>query len=234
MTRRNKKQKSPDNPKTKFVVIGIIGAVIVGIISYGIIDPDSFIVGNSLDSHLSFDPNKNYPFLGSPSAPVTIVEFGDYQCPFCQKWNKQTKPSIVKDFIETGKAKLIFIDFTIVGPDSMKAHTGSYCAGEQELYWKYHDYLYANQGHENDGWVNSENLKLLVKGIDGIDIELFSQCLDSGKYEEKVRDNKKTAKKAGAKSTPSFVVVGPSGEAIPIIGAQPYTVFQKTIERLLV
>ncbi|WP_428327238.1 DsbA family protein [Nitrosopumilus sp.] len=233
MTKRNKKSKSSDNPKTKFVVMGIIGAIVIGIVSFGIISPDSFIVGNSSDSHLSLDPNASYPILGSPSAPVTIVEFGDYQCPFCQKWNMQTKPSIVKNFIETGKAKLIFIDYTIIGPDSIKAHAGSYCAGDQGKYWEYHDYLYSKQGHENNGWVNSENLKLLVRDMDGIDIESFSQCLDSGKYEEKVRNNKNIATKAGVDSTPSFVIVGPSEEAIPITGAQPYTVFERTIEELL-
>ncbi|MCH7967320.1 MAG: DsbA family protein [Thaumarchaeota archaeon] len=233
MTKRNKKLKPSGNPKTKFITLGIIAAVIIGVVSFGIMSPDSFIVGNSLDSHLSLDPENGSPILGSPSAPVTIVEFGDYQCPFCQKWNIQTKPAIVKNFIETGKANLIFVDLAIIGPDSIKAHAGSYCADEQGLYWKYHDYVYANQGHENDGWANSQNLKLLVSGIDGMDTDSFAQCLDSGKYEQRVKDNKKIATNAGARSTPSFVIVGPSGDAIPISGAQPYSVFKKVIEDML-
>ena len=233
MTKRNKKKKSSENPKTKFIIFGIIAAIIVGIVSYGIVSPDSFVVGNSLDKHLSLDPPNGSPILGSPSAPVTIVEFGDYQCPFCQKWNSQTKPAVVKNLIETGKANLIYVDLAIIGPDSIKAHAGSYCADEQGLYWKYHDYLYANQGHENDGWTNSQNLKLLVAGIDGMDTNSFAQCLDSGKYEQLVKDNKKIATDAGARSTPSFVIVGPTGDAIPISGSQPYSVFQKAVEDML-
>ncbi len=234
MTKRNRKPKPTGNSKTKFITIGIIGAIIVGVVSYGVVNPDSFVVGNSLDKHLSLDPKKSSPILGSPSAPVTIVEFGDYQCPFCQKWNIQTKPAIVKNLIETGKANLIYVDLAIIGPDSIKAHAGSYCADEQGLYWQYHDYVYANQGHENNGWANSKNLKLLVSGIDGMDVDSFTQCLDSGKYEQRVIDNKKIASDAGARSTPSFIIVGPSGDAVPISGAQPYSVFQKVIDDMLV
>lgn len=233
MTKRNKKTESSENPKTKFIILGIIGAIIIGIVSFGVVSPDSFVVGNSLDKHLSLDPKSGSPILGSPSAPVTIVEFGDYQCPFCQKWNVQTKPTIVKNLIETGKANLIYVDLAIIGPDSIKAHAGSYCADEQGLYWQYHDYVYANQGHENNGWANSKNLKLLVSGIDGMDTDSFAQCLDSGKYEQRVKDNKKIATDAGARSTPSFVVVGPNGDAVPISGAQPYSVFQKAVEDML-
>jgi len=233
MTKRNKKIESSENPKTKFVILGIIGAIIIGIVSFGVVSPDSFVVGNSLDKHLSLDPKSGSPILGSPSAPVTIVEFGDYQCTFCQKWNVQTKPTIVKNLIETGKANLIYVDLAIIGPDSIKAHAGSYCADEQGLYWQYHDYVYANQGHENNGWANSKNLKLLVSGIDGMDTDSFAQCLDSGKYEQRVKDNKKIATDAGARSTPSFVVVGPNGDALSISGAQPYSVFQKAVEDML-
>lgn len=234
MTKRNKKLKPSENSKTKFITLGIIGAIIVGVVSFGIVSPDSFIVGNSLDSHLSLDPGDGSPILGSSSAPVTIVEFGDYQCPFCQKWNIQTKPTIVTNFIETGKANLIYVDLAIIGPDSIKAHAGSYCADEQGLYWQYHDYLYANQGHENDGWANSQNLKLLVADIDGMNVDSFAQCLDSGKYEQRVNDNKKIATDAGARSTPSFVIVAPSGDSISISGAQPYGAFKKAIEDMLV
>jgi len=233
MTKRNKKIEPSENPKTKFIILGIIGAIIIGIVSFGVVSPDSFVVGNSLDKHLSLDPKSGSPILGSPSAPVTIVEFGDYQCPFCQKWNVQTKPTIVKNLIETGKANLIYVDLAIIGPDSIKAHAGSYCADEQGLYWQYHDYVYANQGHENNGWANSKNLKLLVSGIDGMDTDSFAQCLDSGKYEQRVKDNKKIATDAGARSTPSFVVVCPNGDAVPISGAQPYSVFQKAVEDML-
>lgn len=232
MTKRNPKSNQSKTPKTKFMILGIIGAIIIGIVSIGVVSPDSFVVGNSLDKHLSLDTRNGSPILGSPSAPVTIVEFGDYQCPFCQKWNVQTKPSVVKNLIETGKANLVYVDLAIIGPDSIKAHAGSYCADEQGLYWKYHDYLYANQGHENNGWANPNNLKFLVSGIDGIDVDQFSTCLDSGKYEKRVNDNTKIARDSGARSTPSFIVIGPSGNGISVTGAQPYGVFQQIVDEM--
>ncbi len=125
MTRRNKKIKSSGNSKTKFVILGIVAAIIIGGISFVAMNPDSLTVDNSKTS-LSLDTQNGSPVLGSPDAPVTIVEFGDYQCPFCQRWNTNTKPPIVDNFIETGKAKLVFVDLAIIGPDSQKAHAGSY------------------------------------------------------------------------------------------------------------
>ena len=233
MTRRNRKSKSSGNSKTKFIILGIIAAIIIGGISFVAMNPDTLTVDTSQNNQLSLNTQSGSPVLGSLSAPVTIVEFGDYQCPFCQRWNTNTKPPIVENFIETGKAKLVYVDLAIIGRDSLKAHAGSYCADEQGLYWQYHDYLYANQGHENNGWTNSNNLKLLVSGIDGLDTDLFAQCLDSGKYEQRVNDNTKIAREAGARSTPSFIIIGPSGNSVSITGAQPYSVFQQAIEDML-
>lgn len=233
VTKINRKSNSSNNSKSKFIIIGVIVAVIIGGISFASLNPDVMKDSDIQSTHLSLDTRSGSPMLGSPDAPVTIVEFGDYQCPFCQKWNIQTKPAIVKNLIETGKTNLIYVDLAIIGRDSIKAHAGSYCADEQGLYWKYHDYLYANQGHENNGWANQNNLKLLVSGIDGMDVNQFSKCLDSGKYEKRVNDNTKIARDSGARATPSFIVIGPSGNAIPVTGAQPYGVFQQIVEDMI-
>jgi len=232
MTKKNKKQKSTGKPIAKFVVFGIIGVIIVAGLSYVALNPDSVKANNSSQS-LTLDTQNGSPLLGSPDAPVTIIEFGDYQCPFCKMWNTNTKPAVEKNLIETGKANLIYVDFAIIGPDSIKAHAGSYCAAEQGLYWQYHDYIYANQGHENDGWAKTQNLKLLASGITGIDSESFSKCLDSGKYEQRIRDNTNIARDSGARSTPSFIIIGPTGEAVTITGAQPYTVFRQAVDNMI-
>lgn len=223
-----KNMNSPRQNKTKFVVGGIIAIIVIGIAI-------AVSMGGSEEgvSRLSIDTSKGSPTLGSDTAQVTIVEFGDYQCPFCRKWNLETKPLVEKNYIDTGKARLIYVDFPIVGPDSIKAHAGSYCAAEQGLYWQYHDFLYANQGHENSGWTSANNLKTLVSGINGLDQNLFSQCIDSGKYEDRVKENKNIATKNGARSTPSFIIIGPDGNVVPIAGAQPYSTFQKTIDEML-
>ncbi|MDH3340381.1 MAG: DsbA family protein [Nitrosopumilus sp.] len=232
MGKRSKKAKPSENPKTKFIIIGIVVAVIIiGIVTISA-NPDSIKVDNPRATKLSLDTRSGSPVLGDASSPVTIVEFGDYQCPFCKRWNENTKPAIERNLIETGKASLIYVDFAIIGPDSITIHAGSYCAAEQDLYWEYHDYAYANQGHENDGWANSENLKLLVSGIDGLDADSFNACLDSKKYEQRIKDNKKIASDAGARSTPSFIVIPQEGQAEMITGAQPYGAFKAVIDEM--
>ena len=207
-------------------------AVIVAGIAVVSMNPDSIKADNPRATKLSLDTRSGSPVLGDTSSPVTIVEFGDYQCPFCKRWNENTKPTIERNLIETGKASLIYVDYPIIGPDSMTIHAGSYCTAEQDLYWEYHDFAYANQGHENDGWANSENLKLLVIGIDGLDADSFNECLDSKKYEQRVNDNKKIASNAGARSTPSFIIVPRDGQAEMITGAQPYGAFKAVIDEM--
>ena len=208
-----------------------MAVIIIGIVTISA-NPDSIKVDNPRATKLSLDTRSGSPVLGDASSPVTIVEFGDYQCPFCKRWNENTKPAIERNLIETGKASLIYVDFAIIGPDSITIHAGSYCAAEQDLYWEYHDYAYANQGHENDGWANSENLKLLVSGIDGLDADSFNACLDSKKYEQRIKDNKKIASDAGARSTPSFIVIPQEGQAEMITGAQPYGAFKAVIDEM--
>jgi len=230
MGKKSRKTKPSEPSKTKFIIIGIIAAVIVGGIAAVTMNPDLITAENPNPTKLSLDTRSGSPVLGDISSPVTIVEFGDYQCPYCKKWNENTKPAIEKSLIETGKASLIYVDFPIIGPDSITIHAGSYCAAEQGLYWEYHDFVYANQGHENDGWANSENLKMLVLGIDGLDTDLFDECLDSKKYEQRINDNKKIASDAGARSTPSFIIISPDGTAETITGAQPYGAFKTIID----
>lgn len=223
-----KGKKEPKSSKSKLVGIGIIvaiGAIIVAIAATGGI--------NLSPAKTALNTNNGSPPLGSDSAPVTIIEFGDYQCPFCKKWNDETKPLIEKNYIETGKAKLVFIDLPIIGSDSPKVHASSYCADEQGLYWKYHDFLYSNQGGENDGWARGERLKQLAATLPGLDMDKFSQCVDSGKYDGRVNDNKNMAIKSGASSTPSFIIIGPDKTATAIGGAQPYSVFQSVLDEKL-
>ncbi|MDH5463186.1 MAG: DsbA family protein [Nitrosopumilus sp.] len=233
MGKRNRKTKPSKNPKTKFMIIGIIAVVIAVGVAATAMNPDSIKADHTKSTKLSLDTRGGSPVLGDASSPVTIVEFGDYQCPFCKRWNENTKPAIEKNLIETGKASLIYVDFPIIGPDSITIHAGSYCAGEQGLYWEYHDFVYANQGHENGGWARSENLKLLVSGIDGLNTDSFNECLDSKKYEQRINDNKKIASDAGARSTPTFIVISQDGAAEMITGAQPYGTFQVLVDEML-
>lgn len=223
-----KEGKPARKSKSKFIGIGIIAAIAA------IIGVSAATGGINLSPTLtSVDTTNASPILGSESAPVTIIEFGDYQCPYCQKWNQNTKPLVEQEYIRTGKVNLIYVDFPIVGPDSLDAHAGSYCADEQGLYWEYHDFVYKNQGHENNGWAHAENLKDLVAMMPGLDYEKFNSCLDSGKYDDRVQNNKNIATKTGAKSTPTFMIIGQGKSGTQISGAQPYSVFQSVINEKL-
>ena len=172
------------------------------------------------------------PLLGSPSAPVTIIEFGDYQCPSCKKWFLVTKPVIIENLIDTGKANLIFVDIAFLGKDSLPAAEATYCAEDQGKYWEYHGFLYSNQVGVDTGWANSDNLKGYAYNL-GLDVDLFESCLDSGKYEKRVRFNTDEAVRNVVASTPTFIIVSSNGEQQTIVGAQPYTVFEKVIESML-
>ncbi len=110
------------------------------------------------------------PILGGANAPVTLVEFGDYQCHFCNVFFHSTEDEILTNYVETGKVKMIFKDYNIIGSDSVNTSYGAHCANEQGLFWEYHDILYTNWTGENNGWASSENLLKFAEKI-GLDVE---------------------------------------------------------------
>ena len=172
------------------------------------------------------------PVLGLETASVTIIEMGDYQCEMCKRWNDNTRPKIIENFIDTGKANLVFIDLPILGSDSLTAAEASYCANDQGKYWDYHVTLYNYQGHMNSGWASSDRLKAIAFNLD-MNMDEFEECLDSSKYEERIELNAKKAKSGGVNSTPTFVIVNSVGDQQKIIGAQPYSVFESVLNSLL-
>ena len=173
------------------------------------------------------------PLLGSQTAPVTIIEMGDYQCEMCKRWYEESRPKIIENFIDTGKANMFFIDYPILGPDSALAAEATYCADDQGKYWDYHIILYDYQGHMNSGWANYDRLKSFAFNLD-LNMDEFGECLDSSKYDERVKLNWQKASAGGANSTPTFIIVNTeTGNEEKIVGAQPYSVFEKTINSLL-
>ena len=179
---------------------------------------------------VNFDIPQFARFHGSDSAPVSLVEFGDYQCPFCKRFFDQTEPQIMTDYVESGKTKFYFLDVSIVGADSLTLGQGAWCADEQGKYWEYHDYMYSNQGQENSGWGTPEKVKVLAKNISGLDAEQFNSCLDSKKYELQSQQLTKLAEQVGLTGTPTMFVGDSARGYIKITGAQPYSVYQQVID----
>ena len=170
--------------------------------------------------------------LGSSNAPITVIEFGDYQCFFCNKFFHNTEAEIVKNYVNTGKVKIIFKDFTIIGPDSLIAAHATHCANEEGKFWEYHDILYANWTGENNGWASLDNLHKFAKQI-GLGEKAFSDCMSSGRYNSVVEQSNLDAKTLGLTGTPDFFIIGTDNTVEKIVGAQPYGVFEKIFESKL-
>ena len=168
------------------------------------------------------------PILGNPDAPITIVEWGDYQCTYCHAFYKNSKDSLIKEYVDTGKVNFVFRDFPLNGPDSVLAAEASYCANDQGKYWEYHDELYKNWAGEKTGWVNRNSLDQFAVTV-GIDAAQFDKCLDDKKYEQKVLDNQKFGERIGINATPSFLIFD-SKNGTKIIGAQPFSVFKQVLD----
>lgn len=210
----------------------VLVAIIAGVVG-AVSSSSSETVNLDMErSHGTISTAMGSPILGDPSAPITIVEFGDYQCHQCYNWFHNTKPAITKEYIETGKVNLVFVDMAFLGRDSPKAAQASYCAEDQGMYWEYHDVLYNLQEDKIDnGWANSERLKAIALSL-GIDMELFESCLDSGKYSKRVQYNTQQAREHGVRGTPGFFIVGPDGQQ-QIGGAQPFSVFKQILDSMI-
>lgn len=170
------------------------------------------------------------PILGNPSAPITILEWGDYQCTFCYRFHDTTLNTLEQDYIQTGKVNLVFKDFPLNGPDSVLAAEASYCAHDQGKYWEYHDELYKNWGGEKTGWITRWSLNAFGSTV-GLDLEQFNQCLDEHKYQDKVDLLYEFGREIGIDATPSFLIF--NGEKIiKIRGNQPLETFLRTIDEL--
>ena len=168
---------------------------------------------------------KDGPSKGSDKAPVTLIEFSDFQCSFCRKFWQTTLPEIEKKYIKTGKVKFVYRHLAILGKHSMATAQAAECAGEQGKFWEYHDKLFASAGSPlafTDG-----KLKGYTKEL-GLKSENFNRCLDSGKYFKKVDGETATGGFLGARGTPAFFLNGQL-----MVGAQPFEVFEAAIEKEL-
>jgi protein-disulfide isomerase len=220
------------NKKGGILGIIIISIIIVIVASMPSSNNEIFDV-DMTRTHGSISTALGSPILGDPLAPITIVEFGDYQCHQCYNWFHNTKPMIMRDYIETGKANLVFVDFAFLGKDSPKAAQATYCADDQNMYWEYHNSLYNSQESKIDnGWASSERLKAFAFNLN-LDMELFNECLDSEKYSKRVQYNSQQARDNGVRGTPGFFIVGSDYDQQQIGGAQPFSVFQIILDSMI-
>jgi protein-disulfide isomerase len=171
------------------------------------------------------------PMLGSKDAALTIVEFTDYQCPFCQRFHLETFPELKKEYIDTGKVRFYSRDLPLdsMHPNAMRAAMAARCANDQGQFWKIRDIMGANPGQlDIESLVaDAANLKL--------DTAAFRSCVDSGKYKGAVQTDILEAMKIGADGTPTFVIGKTTADGVDgevLVGAQPFGIFDQKLKQL--
>jgi len=178
----------------------------------------------------------NDPIRGDPNAPITIIEFSDFQCPFCARFHVQTLPLLLEEYIDTGKVNLVYRDFPIqsIHPNALPAAVAAECANEQGNYWEYHDTLFEKQS----GWSrldsNSAISTFSQYATDiGLEQQQFDSCLGSGKYLEEVQGDLSDGRDYDITGTPGFFIGNEEIGFVKINGAQPFDSFQRIIDAQL-
>ncbi len=172
------------------------------------------------------------PILGDPNAPITLVEFGDYQCHYCNVFFQTIEDDIIKNYVKTGKVKMIFKDYNIIGPDSINASHGAHCANEQGVFWEYHDILYSNWTGENNGWASARNLTIFAEEVNA-DMDKWTQCMNEKSHSITINESNNDARALELTGTPAFFVINSEGKVSKLFGAQPFEVFKKIFDKEL-
>jgi len=189
-------------------------------------------VGKIVVPELRPRPMADFNAMGDPDAPVVIVGFSDFQCPYCRVFADETEPLIVQGHVETGE---VYFEYRSLGnfisdnigrgrTESRDSAEAAYCAGDQNKFWEYKDIVYANWLGEDVGSFTPKRLVAFAETLD-LDMEQFRECFEGGKYRDLVMQDQRDGASEGINSTPSFLINGKL-----VVGAQPYSVFLQEIE----
>lgn len=148
-------------------------------------------------------PQANGTFMGDPNAPVKVVEYSDFKCIHCRNFWEDQEQQLIEDYIATGKVYFEYVPLSFVRADSLNATLGAYCALEQDAFWTYHDYLFANYDAEA-----TEPMLIAIAEKAGLDTAAFKRCFNSGDYRQQATDNASEASALGVTGTPTFSVNG--------------------------
>lgn len=231
--------EQPQLDKTKFFIPAaiIVAALIIsgtifytsGGLSNGTANIDNTAPGINQGETVKVSVDDD-PFLGPKNAKVVLVEFSDFQCPFCRKFWEETFSQIKKEYIDTGKVKFVYRDFPLdFHPQAKNSAEAAQCANEQGKFWEFHDKIFEEQDKKGEGTIQFtlQDIKKWASEI-GVDSNRFNNCLDSEKYKIEVEKDYADGSSYGVSGTPTTFVNGKS-----IIGAQPYSVLKSEIENAL-
>ena len=246
--RKNKRQERREKAKQKqqasrvrtMVFIAVGAALLVFAFIWPSLRPIADIVTVEPVSRFKADRNS----MGEPNAPIQIVEFADFQCPFCDRFFTDTEPLLEEYFVKTGK---IYFTYRSAGnwvsnnggtgrTESQDAAAAAYCAADQNKFWEMHDALFTNNRDvEDQGSFTDRRLEAIAESV-GLDMNAFRDCYNSGKFEDKVQKDFEDAQDAGIQGTPFFIMtykVNGETKTETIDGAQPINAFQQKIEAAL-
>ncbi|AJM91591.1 DsbA family protein [Nitrosopumilus piranensis] len=190
-------------------------------------------IGPQIIRNISLDDD---PMKGNPDAPITIIEFSDFQCPFCAKFHETTLPQLEQNYIQTGKVNFVYRDFPIQGihPNAAPAALASECADDQGRFWEMHDMIFEGQQVWKDLPISQSVALYKQYALElGLDSSEFDSCLESGKHIEEIQNDLNDGRMYGVSGTPGFFVGNTDIGFTPITGAQPYSTFQRVIDSQL-
>lgn len=225
------------------VSVGLLGLIVGYALATGVGNPlaggkakpsPTVAAGDAAEPEPAGDPADidDDAVLGSDDATVTLIEFTDYQCPFCSRHIEQTMPEIKKNYIDTGKIKYVVRDFPLsFHSNAHKAAEATECAGEQNKFWEMHDKLFEEQGSWSNLSDASSKFKEYAKSL-GLNAS-FETCLDNGDMAGEVDADLAAGSAAGINGTPGFWIISDSGESKSVSGAYPYATFQAAFDAML-
>ena len=219
-------------------LLGLLTIILIAITCHiGVLAlPQGNINTNNTDNNISLSTliKEGSPHLGSISAPITVIDFSDFQCHLCARYVKATEPEINQTYIQTGKVNLVFKHLPNRGSDSMGVAIAAQCTNDQGKFWQFHNLLYKNQGPIDSGWVNKDNLKEFASQLKGLDMQKFNSCFNSQKYKPFVESDLALAHSLGFTQTPSFIIVKSDGSnPQQLLGSQPFPEFKSVIDKEL-
>jgi protein-disulfide isomerase len=246
--RQERREKMIQKEKrSRLIMIGLIvlgAALLVFAVVWPLLRPVAEVVAVEPGTHTNASDNS----MGDPDAPIKMEEFSDFQCPFCERFHKETEPLLRQYYIDNGKVQFVyrsmgnFVSDNIAQAKGVPAKTESqdaalaaYCAGDQDKFWEMHAHIFANALGEDVGSFTDQRLKAIAEKA-GLDVNAFNSCYDSGKFEDRVQQDFEDGQAANITGTPGFLVtytVNGETKTKLIEGAQPFSTFQQELEAAL-
>ena len=232
--RREMRRKQETRGRLITIAVVVVGALLV---AFALIYPNLRPAGEFVTPEENPRPMANGNGMGDPNAPITIEEFSDFQCPYCQRFYLETESQIVDAFVKTGKVYFMYRSFgAFIGPESAATAEAAYCAGDQGKFWEMHDIIFQNHpGGENINYYTDRQVSAFAEALK-LDMDAFNSCYTGKKYGDQLNKDFTDGQAYGVSGTPAFIIiykVNGEEKVRPIYGAYPFSEFETQINEAL-